>query len=307
MPTSRDPHNRSTLNLRGSAQREETAGRVDAQPSAQQGASVGAKSSAPEYPAVRRPRSEASPAPESNTQGLSAITARVASLEKAFGDDGLTDRLDTLFSSAEVMSRSLAAVEKELQELLERATSEASRLEILSAKVEEIETELAQRFLDLESRLSDVENAVDEGGGGEPTQEHNLDLAERLDTAIGRASASLREEFEARLEALGDVGSAEDSKTTFTRLPEASESALESRLAEVVARLEKLEGAQGATTSDLTSVRGIGPKYAAALCELGVSQRNELAALDDDGVDEIAKSLGVPPKRVRKWRDAADS
>lgn len=51
---------------------------------------------------------------------------------------------------------------------------------------------------------------------------------------------------------------------------------------------------------DLTRIRGIGPKIAATLNSIGISSYEQLAFLDDEGVERIAAALGHFPDRIKR-------
>jgi len=56
---------------------------------------------------------------------------------------------------------------------------------------------------------------------------------------------------------------------------------------------------------DLTRIKGVGPKYARLLRDLGTSSFAEIAAWTEEDLDRVAEALGIPAARVRKWVDAA--
>jgi len=88
-------------------------------------------------------------------------------------------------------------------------------------------------------------------------------------------------------------------------------------LAPLLERLTALEGklddkggepARKSDTDDgLQKVKGIGPKYAKQLRELGITEAAQIAAWTDADLTEIAEKLGVPKKRLEKlgWIEAA--
>jgi predicted flap endonuclease-1-like 5' DNA nuclease len=75
---------------------------------------------------------------------------------------------------------------------------------------------------------------------------------------------------------------------------------LKSDLAEALARTSKVE-------DDLTRIKGIGPKFAAALQQLGVVTYAEIAAWTEADIVRIADQLRVPPSRIERagWIESA--
>ena len=58
--------------------------------------------------------------------------------------------------------------------------------------------------------------------------------------------------------------------------------------------------ATGATTEDLTRIKGVGPKLAARLQELGVTSLDQIAAWKDADIDRIDPQLGRFEGRIRR-------
>lgn len=53
---------------------------------------------------------------------------------------------------------------------------------------------------------------------------------------------------------------------------------------------------------NLTHVRGIGPRYAAALVAAGVTRIDQIAAWTDVEIETVAAKLGIPERRIRSAR-----
>ncbi|MCA9603054.1 MAG: hypothetical protein R3A78_15000 [Polyangiales bacterium] len=73
-----------------------------------------------------------------------------------------------------------------------------------------------------------------------------------------------------------------------------------STLEEKLGRIEAVAQAVGTPKDDFTRIRGIGPKYARTLTELGVGSFADIAAWTDTDIDAFGKALGVPASRIRK-------
>ena len=56
---------------------------------------------------------------------------------------------------------------------------------------------------------------------------------------------------------------------------------------------------------NLEDVKGIGPKTARALVQLGLQDLDELASLDKDAVARVAKAIDKEAETVAAWRDQA--
>ena len=111
-----------------------------------------------------------------------------------------------------------------------------------------------------------------------------------------RASAKANEE-----------DSATDLAEAFEALKAEVRAALEAGAdGDLEARIKALESRpQASSASVLTSVKGIGPKYAKALSASGVKTPEDVAAWSDEDILRIAEAVGVPEKKVRAWRTAA--
>jgi predicted flap endonuclease-1-like 5' DNA nuclease len=88
---------------------------------------------------------------------------------------------------------------------------------------------------------------------------------------------------------------------------EARACALDERLAQREADLARLEQQLSEALSrtpsvedDLTKIRGIGPKFATMLRELGVNRYAQIADWTEQDVREFADKLRVPPSRIQK-------
>jgi NADH-quinone oxidoreductase subunit E len=106
-----------------------------------------------------------------------------------------------------------------------------------------------------------------------------------------RQRAARAHELEAKLASLGQLEARARDLEQIARLERELEEALWSPPAD----------------DDLTKIKGIGPKYAAALNGLGIRRFSEIAAWTEDDLARVAKKLGVPATRIvkRGWIESA--
>jgi predicted flap endonuclease-1-like 5' DNA nuclease len=69
--------------------------------------------------------------------------------------------------------------------------------------------------------------------------------------------------------------------------------------------IKAVESPPPATPSDLTRIKGIGPKYAAVLQRAGVMTYSHLARLDSSQIMIILKDAGVPFSDPSTWPEQA--
>lgn len=228
-----------------------------------------------------RDRIAESPSPQSMelrieeaAPGRGEFEDRVQALEKTLDDVHHT--IDESAASSRGLVDSLTsrldAVERSLSERLDGVASTAGQVIILGSRVDELEEN--QQESDTTTRIAELEAQVER-------------MQRALDAAAPRLDAfeALRIDFDAlqaRIEQSNGV------------------SALEERLT----RLESLPPPPAAIAS-LTSVKGIGPKYAKALSETGVADIAALAGLEDQALQTLAESLGVAEKKLLAWRKSA--
>lgn len=67
-----------------------------------------------------------------------------------------------------------------------------------------------------------------------------------------------------------------------------------------------IDQATSVQPDDLTRIYGIGPKSASALQEAGIMTFSQLAALEDDSLQEILDRAGVRITVSETWREQAD-
>jgi predicted flap endonuclease-1-like 5' DNA nuclease len=84
-------------------------------------------------------------------------------------------------------------------------------------------------------------------------------------------------------------------------------SARDAHLARLEQELSEARAWAPSNDDDLTRIKGIGPKFAAILRELGVRRYAQIAAWTDQDVQEFAAKLRVPPGRIEKsgWIESA--
>jgi predicted flap endonuclease-1-like 5' DNA nuclease len=129
---------------------------------------------------------------------------------------------------------------------------------------------------------------------------------ERLRARVIERDQKIRE-LERRLEEAraGDARlmAAEDR----ARALEAEVASQRTRIAQLESELADALAWSPPAEDDLTKIKGIGPKYAAALKEIGIRRFAEIAAWSDNDVLRVADKLRAPPSRIRNagWIEAA--
>lgn len=242
---------------------------------------------------------------------LAESAERAQTLERALAS--LRDRLR--------LQRASAGAERQR---LERAAAElVARLEAGNLKRDRLRREL-ERLIVRSRHTAAVARDKDEkicalGRELEHWRRRLPPLVERFRskdlevTAVREALAFERARAEALAAGGQDSGPAENlAVETEQRLEEelaALRRALEKsaaecrRLEEALARAER----RAARRDDLKRIKGVGPALERKLNELGIFRFDQLAALDDDGIERIARSLEEFPNRIHRdrWVDQA--
>lgn len=218
-----------------------------------------------------------------------------------------------------------------------RADAAEATAASLAKVVEALRTQLTESRTALEARVGDALARADRPVALDAV----LERLDRLDHGMGQARAGqataqhelaeharLFESRKARLESVEARLGRLESDARWTELHRAIEridlrlSALEKTRADgtgdltpLLERLNKLEEQAAAPRSaadksggeGLQRVKGIGPKYAKQLRELGITEPAQIAAWTDADLSAIADKLGVPKKRLEKlgWIEAA--
>lgn len=181
-----------------------------------------------------------------------------------------------LRTEGEQARKTLAAKQQELASALAEVARWRSR-ESQNAEL----NELKRRVTELESRLAEA------GRASEQTRAENERLAQELSSAC-EASERTRVEHE-------------QSKARIAELERELEAA-RSDVARTAARVARNAATPGGSDDDLTTIRGIGPKFARALVAAGIHRVADIAAWTDAEIDAIAPKLKVKPERIRRER-----
>lgn len=248
------------------------------------------------------------------------------------------ERADAASARVEALEASLRASIEALEQTARDALSRAERplpLQEVDARVAEIETiaqnaragvaalrqELAEnRRLDEARavRLASIEDRVGrlEEDPRPAELRLSIDRVEQRVIAAEREQQSIRDGHAARSEPSPPALDLDRVRASIERV-----AALESRVAEMERResalAEELASLRtssrpaaprspGARTSDgLRSIAGIGPKMITKLQGAGISDREALAALDDEARARLAREIGVKRDKLDSWCDAA--
>lgn len=239
-----------------------------------------------------------------------ALAARLTELETALPAREPARALD---AGSPELARQLIQLEARLRALEEggaearirmRLDRQAHRLDELERRVPELET--AQRA---------TGDAL--AGVAQASTRHDERLG-RLDSLFDELADEVREDREA-LDLAGLRARLDDLEALVLRTG-TEEGALRRQLGEqersLVALRELLQqveriglaaGAAPAPEEDLTRIKGIGPKYATMLREVGVATVAAIAGWTDEDLERAAAHLGIPAARVRKagWVESA--
>lgn len=212
------------------------------------------------------------------------------------------------------------ALEGDLAVRIERATRAHDRVETLSSKIEELESKLDMKFGGLEGKISELElklSGFEATVGGfeasfrstETAGNNSSDQLEQLEEGLQKlmVQSARLDPLEARIAQVENTQSEVESNPRVADISTSDPPMNEvfaGRLAALETQLDALKQTQN-NSSDLTSIRGVGPKYAKALIAAGVQTKAEVAAMTDTQIVEVAAVLSVPEKRVQKWREAA--
>ncbi|MFK8001733.1 MAG: helix-hairpin-helix domain-containing protein [Polyangiales bacterium] len=245
---------------------------------------------------------------------ITRIESRLALIEEAF-----TPSFRTLPSR-------LNAIETTISARVDQVMSAVGRMEVLSAQLEESEEELKERVDILQARGEGLERrfkeSTESAGGGDEWREAvaslRKEITERMDeSAKGQNSEgendahAFRQELAAIREALSEIKSEESPAAAEIEALKAEVQALKASAANagtesLEARVRALEAMPPPSAENvLTTVKGIGPKYAKALSASGVKAPADIAAWTDEDVLRIAGEVGASEKKVRAWRTSA--
>lgn len=242
---------------------------------------------------------------DATVASLASLLERLSGLERA-RDEGRsrTDRALDLATAAHEASRSLDA---RLRELADRVGEIEQTLRTLEAPDTTSHSEPLgpAPWLALDERLITLERATDAA------------LRSRVEAMEARLISLVARFADIAARTPGESGGRASllppppAPAPIPPTPMSSEasSELEALVRELVQReLSKLalSPSKASESADaLRSVKGIGPAFADRLRASGIADVATLAALDDVRLDALAKAVGAPIAKLRKWRDTA--
>jgi predicted flap endonuclease-1-like 5' DNA nuclease len=249
-----------------------------------------------------------------------ALETRLAELEASIAGRALVDRLAEALAprfdggGSPELARLLLQLEARLR-AVEEGSAEARlriRLDRQGHRLDELEKRVPALETSERATSETLSESVARGA------QHETRIA-RLESLFEELADEVREDREA----LGLAGfrARLDDVETLVLQAGTEEERLKKKLGEqeqtIAALREQLEQVERASLAppppsappgdDLTLIKGIGPKYARLLRELGVTSYAALAAWTEDDVERAAAHLGIPAARVRKagWIEAA--
>lgn len=239
------------------------------------------------------------------------LRAMLDELRASGNDDAVTERLRRLDERGEALAEELRRrVEAERE-------SGAARVDAIETRMRELEegTSITRLRMRLDRVNLDLRNALDRIDVAERTQR---EIIERLDADAQRERRltrleSLFEELSDELRRGTDLGAMDELSARLADL-EALTVQTGTNLREQTSKLQKLSEsiappppgiprelrAPAAASDDLTEIKGIGPKYAKLLRQLGVTRIAEIASWTDEDVERAAAGLGIKPSRIRR-------
>lgn len=116
-----------------------------------------------------------------------------------------------------------------------------------------------------------------------------------------RRAAGLKE-FEMHAEAAGQQAAPEGDDASPAPDAAAAPDAQDSAADDTAVTPPRRDADPAASVSDITLIKGLGPKLAARLNELGVTRLDQIAALTPDGVDKLDAQLGEFAGRITRDR-----
>lgn len=229
------------------------------------------------------------------SEALEELARRVEALEEA-QRPALVPRHD------DELARRVEALEARLR-ALEEGTAESRirmRLERAGHRIEELERRLSA----LEGEQRPLVEAARESAELEAAREARLARLESLFEELAEEVAKDRDTG-----ALDELRARLDDVESLVAKTGTREQDLERKLSEQERELATLREslAPPAGGDDLTRIRGIGPKYARLLGELGVTTFAQIAAWTDEELEHVAERLGIPVARIKKagWVETA--
>lgn len=227
-----------------------------------------------------------------------AFEQRLAKIE-ARGDE-LARRLDDGASDVGLAPR-VDKLDERLR-VLEEGTAEARirmRLERMGHRVEELERRLVS--------IEETQRATSESArrSAELGAAHEERLA-RIESLFEELADEVKKEREAH--DLDGLRARLDDVETLVLKTGTDEEVLARKLGEQARALELLREsmvppsmpAKSTVGDDLTRIKGIGPKYARLLAEMGITSFAQVAAWTEEDLDHVAEQLGIPAARIKK-------
>lgn len=226
--------------------------------------------------------------------------------DRAVGQaDALSLRLDDAVERRTRTEDALVAARAEVDRLRE-AIATGSGLEgeetLLAVRTAERDT-LAASVTRLEALFADANQARADAEGVIAGLKQTLE-AERIDQAASSATltAVLQERNHLRA-LLGTSVSAPPNNAAAPSAPpdDAPAPSVPPRPSSEVDTVDlAAESITDGRWDDLSRLKGIGAKTASKLAGIGIIRFDQLAELDEDGLDAVARSIGMPIERVRQ-------
>lgn len=283
-----------------------------------------------ERPAAPRSRP---PAPASERQRLAQMQTQLDQARSALAQQrNELDELRTRFEAKEARLEGMVAdltangnVDERLRALDERgetlaeelrerldADGDPERFERMDARVRELEdgTEMSRIRMRLERVGHTLREALAHLATLEETQrdlakrvavnEKHGDRIERLESLFEELAEEVSQEREA--DDLNDLRTRMDDFEGFVVRTGEGERSLREKLEKQTRHLAEIRENVGPppTFDDLTKVKGIGPRFAKMLVQLGVSTYAAIADWDDDDIAAVAEKLKIKPARIAK-------
>jgi len=239
------------------------------------------------------------------------LQTMLSELRASGGDEAVAERLRQLDERGEALAEELRRrVEGERE-------SDAARVTAIESRMRELEegASITRLRMRLDRMHHELRNALDRIDIAERSLR---EIVERLDADAQRERRltrleSLFEELSEELRRGSDLGALDELSARLADL-ESLTVQTGTNLREQTSKLRQLSEsiappppaiprelrAPASASDDLTRIKGIGPKYAKLLGELGVTRIAEIAGWTDDDVERFALGLGIKPSRIRK-------
>jgi len=183
-----------------------------------------------------------------------------------------------------------------------RAPRDDARLAALEAELRRVSQQKDAELAKLRATVDALAKDRDAMRGELATLSGQRDAFKVEIASVARAREKLASELESFIrEHTGtspQIRTARQDPAVAAQLEELSRQQLELR--ERVEAAEKKLGQATSAPDDLRRIRGIGPRFEAALIERGIDSYAKIGAWTDENIDEVAKAIGTTPERIRR-------